>query len=115
MSGMNDVATDLNSTQVMDDYVSLSSQPINLGTCYPGLRTFGKAGKKLVGENNYLDNPELLCSIYRLPDTAIREIEEHDCLLPASLQQHASGSRLQWGSRLEAVYLWCWSDVLLIF
>lgn len=64
--------------------------------------------EKLVEEDNYLDNPELLCSIYRQPDTAIRELEEHEGLLPTALQQLVSRSRLQCGSWWRLTCPWCW-------
>jgi hypothetical protein len=64
---------------------------------------FRKTERKHIEEKNYVDNPELLCSIYRLPDTGIRKMEEHDLLLLTALQLLASRSRLQWGSWLEAV------------
>lgn len=64
--------------------------------------------EKLIEEKNYLDNPELLCSIYRLPDTAIREMEEHDHMLPTALQQLAVGHVFngEVGWRLSCP--WCW-------
>lgn len=64
--------------------------------------------EKLIEEDSYLGSPELLCSIYRLPDTVIREMEEHDGLLPTALQQLVSRSRLQWGSCWRLSCPWCW-------